>query len=448
MPYSLFVCEDPVNGSSSDNSVPDSVAVFQQIRSVVQKMCASEKRRWHHRPCYLLAWIEHRVFGDSEAAKQTLLPLLQMRNQTKQLASFYKTDSELPGKHYLYLEKYLSLYIDTLIATADIDSVTLLRRKLKRSSEALYDPSVLQAKTNTAYVLVLQQLVVRLNCPKFVVDEEGKEHIILQKSLEGAQAVRVYPVTRHCRLNRPVFNHVRDMALSNITHFVELGEHLRGALRTLEKQQQQESSAASTVVGTVRTSVAAVEEYLVDAVRAIELFELVLDEKKKHTDEPLALGQLADMLADLFIRILHRYGQVKRVIHPPPYQEGDMAELIEFCNRSTAMLLPSGADGKSESQRNTEGGSFWHDIIFDASRNETSQLYKLLDPLLEFSINRLLDAVRSAKAQKTYVFSYKPRAEAVAILPPPMSAVVTQSTSTAAEQQSHPEQQPHQGTFQ
>ncbi|ORX72897.1 hypothetical protein DL89DRAFT_255064 [Linderina pennispora] len=312
-------------------------------------MCASDKRRWHHRPCYLLAWIEHRVFGDSEAAKQTLLPLLQMRNQTKQLASFYKTDSEMPGKHYLYLEKYLLLFIDTLVATADIDSVKLLRRKLKRSSEALYEPSVLQTRIGSAYVQVLQHLVARLNCPKYVVDEQGKEHIILQKSLEGAKVEQVYSVTRHCKLNRGLYNHVRDMAMSNITHFVELSEHLGGVLNILEKRQQQGAadphpgSSQTTAIDVVKSAAAAIDQYLADARRATELLELVLEEKKKHIDDTTVLGQLADMLADLFIRVLHGYGQDKRAVHPPPYQEGDAAELKEFCTRSTAMLAPAGA---------------------------------------------------------------------------------------------------------
>ncbi|KAJ1932342.1 hypothetical protein EC988_009491, partial [Linderina pennispora] len=70
MPYSPFVGGDTskAQDQSADGSInagsspkPEVVAVFEQIRGVVQKMCASDKRRWHHRPCYLLAWIEHRV---------------------------------------------------------------------------------------------------------------------------------------------------------------------------------------------------------------------------------------------------------------------------------------------------------------------------------------------------------------------------------------------------
>ncbi|KAJ2672902.1 hypothetical protein GGH99_006070, partial [Coemansia sp. RSA 1285] len=48
-------------------------------------------------------------------------------------------DFEAPGKHYHYLEKYLGLYIDTLVATSDIEGVGVLLRKLKRCSDLFFD---------------------------------------------------------------------------------------------------------------------------------------------------------------------------------------------------------------------------------------------------------------------------------------------------------------------
>ncbi|KAJ2158781.1 Histone transcription regulator 3 [Coemansia sp. RSA 552] len=123
--------------------------VLYAIRGILDRMNASDKRRWYHRSVFLLAWLDHHVFGDSERAKQDLLTLLQMRNTNKQLASFYKTDFEMPGKHYLYLEKYLLLYIDTLAATQDVDGLHLLIRKLKRSSESLYRPATILARTTS-----------------------------------------------------------------------------------------------------------------------------------------------------------------------------------------------------------------------------------------------------------------------------------------------------------
>ncbi|KAI8325022.1 hypothetical protein GQ54DRAFT_255417, partial [Martensiomyces pterosporus] len=126
-------------------------------------MCIADKRRWHHQPCYLLAWMDERVFNNSDQAKQSLLSLLQMRNPTKQLASFYKTEFEAPGKHYQYLEKYLLLYVDVLVSTSDIDGIQLLLRKLKRSSESLYDSSRLASKASEAEINILQGMVSSLN---------------------------------------------------------------------------------------------------------------------------------------------------------------------------------------------------------------------------------------------------------------------------------------------
>ncbi|KAJ2340021.1 Histone transcription regulator 3, partial [Coemansia sp. RSA 2618] len=129
LPFSAApVDDDSTDADGQNRSVgaasgydPATGRAFATIRRTLEYMCASDKRRWHHRSVFWLAWMDHWLFGDSERAKQTLLTLLQMRNTNKQLASFYKTDFEAPGKHYLYLEKYLRLYIATLEATQDID---------------------------------------------------------------------------------------------------------------------------------------------------------------------------------------------------------------------------------------------------------------------------------------------------------------------------------------
>ncbi|PIA15289.1 hypothetical protein COEREDRAFT_44990, partial [Coemansia reversa NRRL 1564] len=130
---------------------------------MLELACPPDRRRWHHRAVFLLAWLDYHVFGAAERAKQALLPLLQMRAAGKQLASFYKPNSEAPGKHYLYLQKYLCLFIELLVATCDLDGLQLLVRKLRRSPDSLYDHRAMLRRASEAEVDMLQLMVCRLN---------------------------------------------------------------------------------------------------------------------------------------------------------------------------------------------------------------------------------------------------------------------------------------------
>ncbi|KAJ2765051.1 Histone transcription regulator 3, partial [Coemansia nantahalensis] len=145
---------------------PAAASLFAATRDVLDQVCAADKRRRHHRSAFLLAWMSHHVFSDPERAKHALLGLLQMRGAGKQLASFYKTDFEAAGKHYLYLEKYLALYIDTLAATRDIDGIRALARKLPRSADMLYDAPAMLRRVGTAEMAILQSMVRALSCPR------------------------------------------------------------------------------------------------------------------------------------------------------------------------------------------------------------------------------------------------------------------------------------------
>ncbi|KAJ2135044.1 Histone transcription regulator 3, partial [Coemansia sp. RSA 788] len=207
-----------------------SARVFAVIRRTLESMCASDKRRWHHRSVFWMAWMDHHLFGNSERAKQALLTLLQMRNTNKQLASFYKTNFEAPGKHYLYLEKYLLLYIETLETTQDIEGLQLLARKLKRSRSSLYDLSAVVEETTRAEIAALLSMVRALNCPKFVSDSNGREHIVLQDDISGSSVAETHAVFRHCRLNRTQFNYARDFARENIASFSALHQRVVAAL--------------------------------------------------------------------------------------------------------------------------------------------------------------------------------------------------------------------------
>ncbi|KAJ1752021.1 Histone transcription regulator 3 [Coemansia sp. RSA 1821] len=373
---------------------PDSGHVFIAIRKVLDHMCASDKRRWHHRTTFLVAWMDHWIFGDSEQAKKALLSLLQMRNANKQLASFYKTDFEAPGKHYVYVEKYVHLYIDTLRATDDIDGLRLLERKLKRSSDFLYDLPAALLKITHAETDTLLSMVSQLNCPKFAIDASGNEHIMLSSDIMCANIPQAHSIFRHCRLNRTQFNYARDFAREHIASFTALQHHISSALGAPE------SEAVCAELSKLQTEI---ERHLAIATKAISLFGFLL-EHRKAVDDPAVLSRINDGLADLYMLVLSMYGRSKCTALIPA-RNSSMDALVNACREASTQLAHMPRLDRPE-------GSFWHHIIFDESRHEKSQQYKLLDPLLEFQVNKLVDAVRESQLQPPTAALSEPTQEA------------------------------------
>ncbi|KAJ2744371.1 Histone transcription regulator 3 [Coemansia sp. BCRC 34301] len=391
---------------------PEMAAVLCAIRSIVSQLCASDKRRRHHRSMFLLSWIDHHVLGESERAKQALsTSLLNMRASTKQLAGFYKTDFEAPGKHYIYLEKYLALYVETLVDTLDISGVQLVLRKLGRSSDSLYTLTVLQQQTAAAELEILQRMAGNLNCPKFVVDGLGKEHIILHDALNGASSAQIFSITRHCRLNRAHFTHARDIARDNISFYIAQRQHLDRLISTVSTSSVVDSGCVAEL-GQIRQ---AFDQYLAASDKAVLLFGFILDHKKKRAEEPETIDKLHDCLADAYMLILSVYGQCLRTTQLPPrlpHQELNIDEATASFRNMGMQLVTSPSLKRSE-------GVFWQNVIFDDTRHEPSQQYRLLDPLLEFQVNKLLDAVRDATLPQPSQLADKPRFDSAGTLTEP-----------------------------
>ncbi|KAJ1800782.1 Histone transcription regulator 3 [Coemansia sp. RSA 2399] len=424
--------------SGSDSTDSGRVEVFKTIYRLASQVCATDRRRWHHRLVFMLAWIEHNVLKNPDQAKQTLQTVLQTRSSNRLLSSFYKPDFEAPGKHYLYLEKYICLYVETLVATSDIEGVQILLRKLKRCSGMFFDISAMQLRVKAAEISTLNKMVHRLNCPKFVVDNLGKEHIVLQNALDEDSVAKEYSVTRHCRLNRTQFNCARDFARDNISFYVSFSEHISNVI---SKRGTAEDAAVSgtsdnpnTSLAVVKSAQQMVDRYLDTATKAMTLFDILLEKKKKHFDDAETLSKLNDNLADLYILILSTYGQERLNVFIHPLQDDDLGELANMCSRIIS-LISSSQDPK------TTGGVFWQRVLFDEANNESSQQYKLLDPLLEFNVNKLLDSVRDARSLQPNPFVRNISRSSIAqvsVQPAPQPT----ATSASAGGLHQPQQQP------
>ncbi|KAJ2664504.1 Histone transcription regulator 3 [Coemansia sp. RSA 1200] len=423
--------------SSKSVSMEDGrMAVFEAIYNLASQVCAADKRRWHHRFVFLLAWLEYTILGTPSQAKLTLQTVLQTRNSNRLLSSFYKPDFEAPGKHYHYLEKYLGLYIETLVATSDIEGVRVLLRKLRRCSDLFFDSHSMLQRVKAAEFATIDRMVHDLNCPRFVVDDLGKEHIVLQDALSGARFAKEYSVTRHCRLNRTQFNFSRDFARDNISFYISLKEHIDNVVAAREKENTgqrdvvvetdsnlEPADNAKTPLDVIKRAQQKIEQYVDTATKALAMFDILLEKKKKHFDDADILFRLNENMADLYILVLSIYGQERLYLLPQSHQCDDIDELANLCRKAIS-LISSHQDPKETSN------SFWQRVLFDEANNESSQQYKLLDPLLEFNINKLLDAVRDARALQPNPFvRNKPRMETTQMLvqAAPQSTLATSS---------------------
>ncbi|KAJ2683571.1 Histone transcription regulator 3 [Coemansia spiralis] len=313
-----------------------------------------------------------------------------MRGAGKQLASFYKTDFEAAGKHYLYLEKYLLLYIDTLTATLDIGGIRALARKLQRTADMLYDAPAMLRRVGAAEMAILQGMVRGLNCPRLAGSGTGEEQIVLQLGNGSAEA-QTRAVFRHSRLNRTQFNYARDFARENIVRITAVRQHIRAALACAEATAPT-AEVPTLDTATMRDALTSADRditgHLETADKAVALFGHLLDQKK-HADDPEALSQLNDNVADVYALVLSTYGQSRCAAHTPLPHEATPADI---CRHASELLAQAPRPA-------SPSGPFWRCITFDEARHDGSQQYKLLDPLLEFQVNKLLDSVHAAQAR-------------------------------------------------
>ncbi|KAJ2693342.1 Histone transcription regulator 3 [Coemansia sp. RSA 1285] len=400
----------PVNQQIPVSSVPESaMSAIYKLLSMLAKLLHQRSidvdmamRFLNNLPFSAASNLDSRALSESSKSVSMEDGRMAAFEAIYSLAS--QPDFEAPGKHYHYLEKYLGLYIDILVATSDIEGVRVLLRKLKRCSDLFFDSNSMLQRVKAAEFATIDRMVHDLNCPRFVVDDLGKEHIVLQDALSGARFAKEYSVTRHCRLNRTQFNFARDFARDNISFYISLKEHINNIVAAREKENagQRDSVVetdstlepadnAKTSLDVIKRAQQEIEQYVDSATKALAMFDILLEKKKKHFDDADILFRLNENMADLYILVLSIYGQERLYSLSQPHQCDDIDELANLCTKAIS-LINSHQDPKGTSN------SFWQRVLFDEANNESSQQYKLLDPLLEFNVNKLLDAVRDARA--------------------------------------------------
>ncbi|KAI8873162.1 hypothetical protein GQ42DRAFT_118265, partial [Ramicandelaber brevisporus] len=120
-------------------STLDKTVLGLQLVSLLNAARSLDKRHWHHRHTYLLAFIKSRWLGDHTAARTEMLSLLSIGTpQDKRLLSlFYKPEHERPGKHYDHIHRYVLFTAELLRKTRSIDMMQTLIRKMQRSDATL-----------------------------------------------------------------------------------------------------------------------------------------------------------------------------------------------------------------------------------------------------------------------------------------------------------------------
>ncbi|KAJ1980435.1 Histone transcription regulator 3 [Dimargaris xerosporica] len=131
------------------------VAAFRRLRAYLEAIRAMDKRKWHHKPLYRLAWLDSVVFHNFSLAAETIATLFNARSLTKTFINFYKTEYESPGQHYYYAHKYLLRLITLYRHTRDLDGFLTLTRRLRKLDYVLVAPKQVAAELSINYLVTL-----------------------------------------------------------------------------------------------------------------------------------------------------------------------------------------------------------------------------------------------------------------------------------------------------
>ncbi|KAK9449179.1 uncharacterized protein V1518DRAFT_417341 [Limtongia smithiae] len=114
-----------------DEEVTDSTGFYHLLIATLSRLRTADKKHWHHRPTYRIAIICDKALGDSERAKDEMASLFALKS-AKSFISIWRPEFERAGRHFVYVYRYTSYYIDLLEQMKDLESLNLMAKKLRR----------------------------------------------------------------------------------------------------------------------------------------------------------------------------------------------------------------------------------------------------------------------------------------------------------------------------
>ncbi|ORX50528.1 hypothetical protein DM01DRAFT_1095919 [Hesseltinella vesiculosa] len=113
------------------------IEAFESLFQKLMDIQRHDKKHWHHRPIYRVAWIYDMIYSDKKKAKTELLQLFTLKLMNKGIVNIWKPDLERPGKHFVYMTQYVSMLISLARATKDLESLKYLCRRLRKSTHLI-----------------------------------------------------------------------------------------------------------------------------------------------------------------------------------------------------------------------------------------------------------------------------------------------------------------------
>jgi hypothetical protein len=103
---------------------------FARIHVALESMKKLDKKRLHHKPYYRIAWMYSTIEHNDELAKEEMVVLLNARSKTV-MRRIWKTEYELPGRHFIYFHQYLKFLIELSSRTRDVNLLWQLCKRLR-----------------------------------------------------------------------------------------------------------------------------------------------------------------------------------------------------------------------------------------------------------------------------------------------------------------------------
>ncbi|PVU89673.1 hypothetical protein BB561_005202 [Smittium simulii] len=81
--------------------------LYRVIIQCLKSLIIIDKKKWQHKPRYIIAWIYFYILKEYDHAKSSISKILNIRQSPRTLVNFFKPEFEESGKYYVYLEKYI-----------------------------------------------------------------------------------------------------------------------------------------------------------------------------------------------------------------------------------------------------------------------------------------------------------------------------------------------------